>query len=128
MPSVTRDHADPAERRVEHRMSQISLHVVRRLVEISVTRYVVLALLAENAAVRVDHHRRVPYDVAVVRVALQDRRDDHDVVLLRDLDHEGRRRARQRVLRELVPGVLLASAEGHWHCCHCEKRLGGEGV
>lgn len=90
--TVARDYADLAEGRVEDRMSEVTLHVVSGLVEVAVSGDVILPLLAENATVRVDDDRRVPDDVAIAGLALEDRRDDDDAVLLSDLHHESRRR------------------------------------
>ena len=102
--------------RVEDLMSEVALHVVGRLVEVVLAGDVVLAMLADDAAVGADHHRRVPQDVAVA-IALENRRDNDHVVLAGHCGHELGRWAGQRILGELAPGILFACAEGEWHCC-----------
>ena len=67
-------------------MSEVALHVVGGLVEVADARDVVLAALADDVSVVGDDDGRVPEHVAVCLVTLQDRRDDHHVVLGRQLE------------------------------------------
>lgn len=62
-------------------MPSVPLHVVGGLVEVSDPRDVVLPGDAEHDAGVGDDDGRVPQDVAVGGVALEDRADDHHVVL-----------------------------------------------
>jgi hypothetical protein len=102
---------------LEDRVSEIALHIVSRLVEVPVARDVVLPLFTEDTTIRVDNHRRVPENVAVGGVALQDGRDDDDAVLTGELRHEARRRAVYCILRELCPRIFFPRAKAHWHSC-----------
>ena len=70
---------------LEHGVPEVALHVVGGLVEVADARDVVLAALADDVSVVGDEDGGVPEHVAVRLVPLQDRRDDHHVVLHRQL-------------------------------------------
>src|SRR5215472_5017552 len=81
VPVVADVHADPARRGVEHRVAHVARPEVELLPEPLDLRDVRLAVLAQVAAVGVDHRRGVVVDAGVL--FLVHRRDDHDVVLTR---------------------------------------------
>lgn len=123
MPSVADVDRDLAKLRFKHRMSGVTLEVVRRLVEISHPRNVILAVLPDVIPVVRNYNGRIPDGVVVVRVAFQDGRHDHHVVLLGQFLHELRRRTMFGVLGKLTPGELFAGAKCKWHCWNKIKQV-----
>src|SRR3954451_13249726 len=86
VPLVADVHADLADRSVEHRVAEVAGPEVELLPEALDLRDVVLAVLAEVGAVRVDHRGRVVVDARLL--LLVHRHDQHHVVLVGQLAHQ----------------------------------------
>lgn len=66
-------------------MASVSLHVISRLIEVSHTRYVVLAGLAHHMSIVADDNSSIPEGIPMNTVSLQDWGYDDHVVLLGQL-------------------------------------------
>src|SRR5690242_6682296 len=86
VPLVADVDADPAHRGVEHRVAEVARTEVVLLPEAFHLRDVVLAVLAEERAVRVDDRGGVVVDALLL--GLVDRHDKHHLVLARDIAHQ----------------------------------------
>lgn len=115
MPSVADVYSDPSKLGLEHRMTGIAFVVVGRLVEVAHPRNVILTVLAHVVSVVGNHYRRVPQGVVVIGIPLQDRRDDHHVVLLGQFLHQFGGWTILGILGKLAPWELLPSAERERH-------------
>src|SRR6202050_1860737 len=105
VPVVADVHADPADRGVEDRVAEVARPEVELLPEALDLRDVGLAVLAEVAAVRVDHRGGVVVDAGVL--LLVHRRDDHDAVPAGHvLQQRGRRTPGDLLGVGVVVGVL----------------------
>ena len=105
VPLVADVHADLAHRGVEHRVAEVARPEVELLPEPLDLRDVVLAVLAQVAAVGVDHRRGVVVDAGLLLLVY--RHDEHDAVLPGQVLHElGRRAVRDRLGIGVVVRVL----------------------
>ena len=110
VPVVADVDADLRERRLEHGISEVARTEIELLPESGLAvRDVRLAVLAEVLSVGVDHGGRVVVDPRLI--FLVDRRHDHHPMLLRELAHQGNRRAIRYALGEVIPPCLLFGAE-----------------
>mmetsp|Transcript_13823 Transcript_13823/g.39009 ORF Transcript_13823/g.39009 Transcript_13823/m.39009 type:complete len:201 (-) Transcript_13823:711-1313(-) len=130
VPAVADVHSYLRVLGLKHGVPGVTLHVIRRLVEVVHSGYVVLPVLSDDVAVVPHHHRGVPHRAVVGLVPLQYRRHDDHVPLLRqllDLQHAG---PSLEVLGELAPPLLpRAERERHVPCLlqaeHLHPRLAG---
>lgn len=109
-------------------------------VEVTDSGNVILSRDADDVAVVGDNHGCIPQHITVLLVTLENRADDHHVVLLRsldepiaacrshrsisstDLDQELGRWSIVRRLGELNPRILLSRAERERHGYESEER------
>lgn len=117
VPAEADVRGDPAELRLEDRVTAVALHVVVTLVEVADPGDVVLPVLAQDVALVVDADGRVPHYVPVILIPLQDRRKDDHVVAGAELLDELRGRPVFGRLRELAPRVLFPRRESERHRC-----------
>src|SRR5215471_7530017 len=109
VPLVADVDADPAHRGVEHRVPEVAGAEVVLLPEALHLRDVVLAVLAEEGAVGVDHRGGVVVDALLL--FLVDRHDQHHLVLPRHVAHQPDCGAVGHPLGPGVPLRLLYLAE-----------------
>src|SRR6478736_1664981 len=110
MPVVTDVHADACEGRIKTRITKVTRTKVKLFPEAGVhVRYVVLTILAEILAVRIDHCSSVVIDAS--DLFFVDRHDDYHAMLFRYFLHETNSRAVRNTFDSFVPARLLFGAE-----------------
>lgn len=116
MTAITDVNGDTTELCLENGVSGVALHVVGRLVKVVHTRNMILAMFAQVVTGVGYDNSSVPENITMFFITLENRRNNHHVVLARQLLDQLGRWTILCVLSELTPWELLSSTETIRHC------------